>query len=222
ALFRGATVVDPPSVLVTHLTEVVKQTMAELLSYSETQKLLDELPREQQKLVADLVPAQVSVGGIQRVLQALLAERVSIRDLPTILEGIHEASVGGARALPALLAHVRARLARQLCDSYTNHAGYLPLISLSPEWEEAFSQALTGPPEDRQLAIQPSRLGEFMQKLRAAFDSASAASEQPVLLTSGQIRLYVRAVVERVRPATPVLAQNEIYPRAHIRTVGTV
>ncbi|MGH7159423.1 MAG: flagellar biosynthesis protein FlhA [Acetobacteraceae bacterium] len=222
ALFRGATVVDPPSVLVTHLTEVVRQTMAELLSYSETQKLLDELPREQQKLVADLVPAQVSVGGVQRVLQALLAERVSIRDLPTILEGIHEASVGGARALPSLLAHVRARLARQLCDSYTNQAGYLPLISLSAEWEDAFSQALIGPPEDRQLAIQPARLAEFMHKLRAAFDAASAGGEQPVLLTSGQIRLHVRAVVERVRQATPVLAQNEIYPRARIRTVGTV
>lgn len=222
ALFRGATVVDPPSVLITHLTEVVKQTMAELLSYSETQKLLDELPREQQKLVADLIPSQVTVGGVQRVLQALLAERVSIRDLPTILEGIHEAAGGGARSLPILVAHVRTRLARQLCDSYTGPSGYLPLISLSPEWEEGFSQALTGPPEDRQLAIQPARLAEFMQKLRSAFDAASAGGEQPVLLTSGQIRLHVRAVVERMRPATPVLAQNEIYARARIRTVGTI
>ncbi len=222
ALFRGATVVDPPSVLITHLTEVVKQTMAELLSYSETQKLLDELPREQQKLIGDLIPGQVSVGGVQRVLQALLAERVSIRDLPTILEGIHEAAVGGARSLPVLVGHVRTRLSRQLCDSYTSPSGYLPLIGLSSEWEEAFSQALTGPPEDRQLAIQPARLGEFMQKLRAAFDAASSAGEQPVLLTSGPIRFHVRAVVERVRPATPVLAQNEIYARARIRTVGQV
>ena len=96
ALFRGCTVVDPPSVLTTHLTEVVRENMAELLSYAETQKLLDELPREQQKLVADLIPSQITVGGVQRVLQSLLAERVSIRDLPTILEGIQEACGGAA------------------------------------------------------------------------------------------------------------------------------
>ena len=91
AMFRGCTVVDPVSVLTTHLTETVRETMAELLSYSETQKLLDELPREQQKLVADLIPSQISMGAVQRVLQALLSERISIRDLPTILEGIQEA-----------------------------------------------------------------------------------------------------------------------------------
>ena len=222
ALFRGATVVDPASVLTTHLTEVVKQTMAELLSYSETQKLLDELPREQQKLVADLIPSQISVGGVQRVLRALLAERVSIRDLPTILEGVHEAVSGGARSLPLLVQHVRVRLARQLCDSHAGPAGYLPLITLSAEWEEAFAQALTGPPEDRQLVIPPARLAEFMQKVRTAFDAAASAGEAPVLLTSGPIRAHVRAVIERLRPATPVLAQGEIFPRARIRTLSTI
>ncbi len=89
--------VDPASVLTTHLTELVRDSMAELLSYAETQKLLDDLPRDQQSLVADLVPQQISVGGVQRVLQALLAERISIRDLATVLEGIHEACGGGPR-----------------------------------------------------------------------------------------------------------------------------
>ena len=97
ALFRGCTVVDPPSVLTTHLTELVRENVAELLSYAETQKLLDELPREQQKLVADLVPSQITVGAVQRVLQSLLSERVSIRDLATILEAVQEAC-GGADA----------------------------------------------------------------------------------------------------------------------------
>ncbi|MGH7211340.1 MAG: FHIPEP family type III secretion protein, partial [Acetobacteraceae bacterium] len=126
AVFRGYTVVDPASVLTTHLTEAVRENMAELLSYAETQKLLDELPREQQKLVSDLVPHQISLGGIQRVLQSLLAERVSIRDLATILEGIHEACAGGTRAVPAIVTHVRARLARQISDSHTGAAGYVP------------------------------------------------------------------------------------------------
>ncbi len=222
AIFRGCTVVDPASVLTTHLTEAVRDNMAELLSYAETQKLLDELPREQHKLVSDLIPSQTSVGGVQRVLQSLLAERVSIRDLGTILEGIHEASTGGARSVPAITAHVRGRLARQISDSHTGAAGYVPLIPLSAEWEAAFVESLTGPPEDRQLAMAPGKLQDFMQRLRAAFEAASAAGEQAVLLTSGGLRLHVRAIVERIRPNTPVLAQGEIHPRARIRTVGTI
>jgi len=222
AMFRGCTVVDPPSVLTTHLTECVREAMAELLSYAEAQKLLDELPREQQKLVQDLIPAQFSVGGVQRVLQALLAERVSIRDLPTILEGIQEACASSARAIPAIVSHVRARLARQLSDAYRGPKGYVPLVTLSPEWEEAFAESIIGPPEDRQLAMAPSRLHAFMQALRTALDDETIVAENPVLLTSGGIRFHVRAIVDRIRPATPVLAQAEIFPRARIRTVGTV
>src|SRR3546814_14444113 len=91
ARFRGYTVVDPPTVVTTHRTELIKDNMAELLSYAETQKRLDEQDSEQQKLIADLIPTQITVGGLQRVLQNLLAERVSVRDLPTILEGVSEA-----------------------------------------------------------------------------------------------------------------------------------
>ncbi len=222
ATFRGCTVVDPPSVLATHLTEIVRENMAELLSYAETQKLLDELPREQQKLVADIIPTQISVGGVQRVLQALLAERVSIRDLPTILEGIQEATSGPGRGFGAIVAHVRARLARQLSDSHVSAAGYIPLVTLSPEWEGAFADALVGPAEDRQLVMSPQRLQEFMHRFRAVFEQAAASGEAPVLLTSAPIRPHVRAIVERIRPATAVLAQSEIHPRARIRTVGTV
>ncbi|HYZ63208.1 MAG TPA: FHIPEP family type III secretion protein, partial [Acetobacteraceae bacterium] len=222
ALLRNLTVVDPASVLTTHLTEVIRDSMAELLSYAETMKLLEELPREQQKLVADLIPSQISAGAVQRVLQILLTERVSLRDLPTILEGIQEACGGGLRAIPAIAGHVRTRLARQISDSYTGPNGYIPLITLSPDWESAFSEALVGPPEDRHLAIAPSQLNEFMQRFRTVFDQVTAAGEAPVLLCSGGIRAHVRAIVERLRPATPVLAQNEIYPRARIRTLGTI
>ena len=222
AMARGCTVVDPASVLTTHITELVRDSMAELLSYAETQKLLDELPREQQKLVADLIPSQLNVGGVQRVLQALLAERVSIRDLPTVLEGIAEACGGHPRPIAAIVAHVRARLARQISDSHTGPAGYIPLVTLSPEWEAAFAESLVGPPEDRQLAMAPSKLSEFMSRLRGAFDAAQAMGEMPVLLSSGGVRAHLRAVVERIRPSTPVLAQTEIFPRARIRTVGTV
>jgi flagellar biosynthesis protein FlhA len=209
-------------VLSTHLTEIVKQNMAELLSYAETQKLLDDLPREQQKLVTELIPSQLSVSAVQRVLQSLLSERVSIRDLSTILEGLQEACSFPVRSVTALTGHVRTRLARQISDSHVGQAGYIPLVTLSPEWEMAFSDSLAGPPEDRQLAMAPSKLSEFMTRLRTAFDASNAAGEQAVLLTSMQSRFHVRAIVERVRPNTPVLAQSEIFPRARIRTVGTL
>ena len=222
ASFRGCTVVDPPSVLTTHLTELVKQNMAELLSFAETQKLLDELPREHQKLVGELIPSQIPVGGVQRVLQGLLAERISIRDLPTILEGIQEACAGPARAIPAIVAHVRTRLARQLSDAHLGPAGYLPLITLSPGWEEAFHDSLVGSADDRQLAMAPTRLAEFMNRLRQEFDAAAGAGEAPVLLTSAALRAHVRAIVERIRPETPVMAQTEIHPRVRIRTVGSI
>ena len=222
ALVRNLTVVDPASVLTTHLTEIVRDCMAELLSYAETMKLLEELPREQQKLVADLIPTQISAGAVQRVLQALLTERVSLRDLPTILEGIQEACGGGLRAIQAIAGHVRTRLARQISDAHIGPSGYIPLVTLSAEWEATFAESLVGPPDDRQLAIAPSRLNEFMQRFRTVFDSASVSGEAPVLLCSGTIRAHVRAMVERLRPATPVLAQAEIYPRARIRTLGTI
>jgi len=143
ALFRGYTVVDPSTVITTHLTEVIKDNMAELLSYAETQKLLDELDKEQQKLISDLIPTQISLGGLQRVLQNLLGERISIRDLPTILEGVSEAC-GQTRNVIQITEHVRARLARQISDMNTAEAGFIPLITLSPEWEQTFAESLIG------------------------------------------------------------------------------
>jgi flagellar biosynthesis protein FlhA len=147
---------------------------------------------------------------------------VSIRDLPTILEGVQEAAAAGARAVPAIVGIVRARLARQITEAARGPQGYVPIIALSPEWEQAFAEALVGPPEERQLAMAPSRLGEFMQRLREAFDGAASSGEAPVLVCSGGIRAHVRAIVERFRPSTVVLAQAEIHPRARIRSVGAI
>ncbi|MSP01490.1 MAG: flagellar biosynthesis protein FlhA [Acetobacteraceae bacterium] len=222
ALFHGFTVVEAPTVLSTHLTEIVRQNVSELLSYAETRKLLDELPTEHQKLVAELIPATISAGAVQRVLQSLLEERVSVRDLPTILEAIQEACGGPSRAIPAIVSHVRARLARQISEQHTGPSGYIPLVTLSPDWEAAFAESLAGPPEERQLAMAPGQLQEFVRRLNEVYDKAAAGGESPVVLSSGAIRAHVRAIVDRVRPGTPVLSQLEIYPRARIRTVGTV
>jgi len=221
AALRGYTVVDAATVMSTHLSEVLKANIADLLSYGEVQKLLKELPKDQGELVKDIVPAQISVSGIQRVLQLLLNERVSIRDLGTILEGIAEA-LPVTRNPSQLVEHVRARLSRQLCAQHQAPGGYLPLISLSPRWEQAFAESIVVTGEDRTLAMQPSRLSEFVNTVRERFEEAARGGEAPVLLTSGAARPFVRSIVERFRPQTPVMSQGEIHPRVRLKTIGSV
>jgi flagellar biosynthesis protein FlhA len=221
AAVKGYTVVDAATVLSTHLTELLKANVAELLSYGEVSKLLKDLPKEQGDLLKDIVPAQITVSGIQRVLQLLLAERVSIRDLSTILEGIADA-IPFTRNPAALSEHVRARLARQLCAQYTTAAGYLPIIALSAKWEQAFAESIVGQGDDRNLAMQPSKLTEFINLVRQRFEEAAQAGEGPVLVTSTAIRPFVRGLVERFRAQTTVLSQAEIHPRARLKTVGGV
>lgn len=221
AMFKGYTVVDAPTVITTHITEIIKDNMPELMSYAETQKLLDELPEQFQKLVADVVPSQITMGGLQRVLQNLLGERISIRDLPTILEGIAEAA-NITRNITSITEHVRSRLARQLSDAQTTEAGYVALITLSPEWETEFAQALVGDGEEKQLAMAPSKLQQFITSVRQSFERQAMMGEAPVLLTSPGIRPYVRSIVERFRPQTVVMSQNEIHPKAKIKTIGQI
>ncbi|MCH7833054.1 MAG: FHIPEP family type III secretion protein, partial [Proteobacteria bacterium] len=221
ALFRGYTVVDPATVITTHLTEMIKDNMAELLSYVETQKLLDEMEKEHQKMIADMIPSQISLGGVQRVLQNLLAERVSIRDMPTILEGISEAC-GHTRNVMMITEHVRARLARQISDMNANEQAFIPLITLSPQWEQAFADSLVGTGDDKQLSMQPSKLQEFISGVRKAFERQAMMGESPVLLTSPAIRPFVRSIVERFRPMTIIMSQNEIHPKVKIKTVGNI
>lgn len=221
ATFRGYTVVDPATVLTTHLTEILKENMADLLSYAEVQKLLKELPEAQRKLVDDLIPGTATATTVQRVLQSLLRERVSIRDLPQILEGIGEAAPHTA-SVTQLVEQVRARLARQLCWANRGDDGALPIITLSADWEQAFAESLIGPGDDKQLALPPSRLQDFIRGVRDAFERAALAGEAPVLLTSPGVRPYVRSIIERFRGQTVVMSQNEIHPRARLRTVGMV
>jgi len=221
AHFKGYTVVDPSTVITTHVTEIVKDNMSEILSYAETQKLLDELPETHQKLIGEIVPNQISVTGIQRILQNLVIERVSIRDLPAILEGISEAA-NYTNNLSMITEHVRTRLARQICNQYANAAGVLGLVTLSPDWEQAFGESLIGDGEDKQLAMPPTQLQEFIGAIRTVYEQMGMQGESPVLLTSPAIRPYVRSIVERFRPQTIVMSQNEIHPRAKIKTLGQV
>jgi flagellar biosynthesis protein FlhA len=221
ASVKGYTVVDSATVLATHLTELIKANMSELLSYGEVQKLLKELPKEQSELIKDIVPSLITISGIQRVLQILLAERVSIRDLSTILEGIAD-GLASTRNPMMLAEHVRGRLSRQLCAQHTSPSGYLPIIALTARWEQAFAESIVGQGDDRNLAMQPSKLTEFINLVREKFEVAAREGEAPVLVTSAAIRPFVRGIVERFRAQTSVLAQSEIHPRARLKTVASI
>ncbi len=221
AAVRGYTVVDAATVLSTHLTELLKNNTADLLSYGEVSKLLKELPKEQSELVKDIMPGQITMSGVQRVLQLLLSERVSIRDLSTILEGIADA-LSFTRNPSSIAEHVRTRLARQICAQYTTPSGYLPLIGLSPKWEQAFADSIVGQGDERSLAMQPSRLSEFITLVRERFEEAARQGENPVLVTSAGIRPFVRGITERFRAQTTVMSQAEIHPRVRLKTVGGI
>lgn len=218
---RGYTIVESNTVLTTHLTESVKDHMDELLSYVETQKLLDGLEKPHQKLIADMIPAQLPMSALQRVLQNLLMERVSIRDLPTILEGISEAC-GFTRHVTSITEHVRTRLSRQITNSHLNREGVLPILSLTPEWEEIFNEGLIGEGENRQLAVAPSLLHDFINKVKVAVETQAMAGEVPVLMTSANIRPFIRSVIERFKSTITVMSQNEVHPKAKVRTVGQI
>jgi flagellar biosynthesis protein FlhA len=221
ALLKEYTVVDPPTVIITHLTELVKENIPELFTYSETQKLLEKLSEQHKKLIAEIVPSEINVTIIQRVLQELLSENVSIRDLSTIVEAIAEICKT-SKSIPKLIEHVRVRLSKQICASVANEQGYVPILVLSPEWEQVFVESLTGEGEERQLALAPAQLQEFVATVNARFEDPKIASELPVILTPAQLRSYIRAIIERFRASIVVLSQNEIHPKARIKTIGQI
>ncbi len=217
---RGLTVVDCGTIITTHLTELVKDNIADLLSYTETQKLLNEVHAESKSLVADIVPSRISISGVQRILQNLLSEGISIRDVPTILEGIAEAAPLTSN-LTQMTEHVRSRLARQI-SAQQSRDGAIPIVTLSGAWDAAFAESIVGQGDDRQLVMAPSSLQAFLTAIRETLDRLAGDGEIPCLLTTPAIRPFVRSIIERVRPATVVLSQTEIHVRARIRSLGTI
>ena len=218
---KDYTIVEPLTVITTHISETIKDNTDELLGFTETQALIDDLDKSHQKLFKDMVPSQITMGNVQRVLQNLLAERVSIRDLATILESISEVSAG-LKNVSAITEHVRSRLARQMCAAQSNDEGVVPIITLSPEWENQLQSAIAGDGEHQYLSLQPSKLQELTQRIQGIYDQQAALGEAPVLLTSSIVRPHIRSIVERFRSALVVMSHNEIHPKARIHTVATV
>ncbi len=215
----GLTVVDAENVITTHLTEVIRENMPEFVSYAATQALIADQDREYQKLAADL-PGGSPVVLLQQVLQGLLAERVSIRNLPMILEAVAEL---GRPAPPQLIIeHVRRRLSRQICDALTDEAGLVPVITLAPAWEAEFAAAVRVEADGTGFLLPPKRAQEFVLAARTVIQRFAQGDSWPALLVDQEVRPHVRAMLERVSPKTPILSHAELHRRAGIRTVGTV
>ena len=221
ASLKGLTVVDAATVLTTHLTEIIKSEAPELLSYAETKKLIDGLPGKHRNLVSDLIPSIATVTTVQRVLQGLLAEKISIRDLPTILEAIAEAAPQ-SKSAGQLVEMVRARLARQICSALKGPDGAAAIVTLSAAWENEFGDALIGENGDRQLAMAPSKLQEFVTQALGQLEKAAQEGDSAAIVTSAGLRPFVRSVIERVRPQTLVLSQNEIHPHTRLKNLGQI
>jgi flagellar biosynthesis protein FlhA len=217
----GYTVVDAESVIVTHLTESIRTEASELLTRQETRQLLDQLKESNAAVVDEVVPDVLSLGEIQRVLQALLREGVSIRDLGVIVEAIGDK----ARLTrdPALLAeYARQALGRSITAPFIGPDRKLRAIALDPTIEQEVSESITQTSDGEYLAMEPARAQALVTALRDRSDGASTQGTRPVLLCSARVRRHLRRLCEQTLPNLAVCSYNEIVPGIRVETVGVV
>ncbi len=217
----GYTVVDPESMIATHLTETIRGHAAELLTRQETRKLLDGLKETNAAAVEEVVPDQLSLGEVQRVLQALLREGVPIRDLGAILEEIGDKS--RLTRDPAVLAeYARAALGRTITAPHIDAAMRLRTISLDPAIEQEIGESIAQTPDGEQLAMEPNRAQALIAALGQQLDGALAQGARPVLLCSARARRHLRRLVEQSLPQLTVCSYNEIVPGVRVENMGVV
>ncbi|WP_442600930.1 flagellar biosynthesis protein FlhA [Paenibacillus sp. KN14-4R] len=221
AELSGYTVVDPPSVVATHLTEVIKKHANELLGRQETKTLIDNVRETYPALVDDLIPNVLSIGEIQKVLNKLLREKVSVRDLVTILESL--ADYGTYTKDPEVLAeYVRQALSRQITQQFTTTGDTLKVITVGPSLEKKISESVQQSDQGSYLALDPSASQLIYHKVNEQIVKMMQSGHQPLLLTSPTIRMYLRQLLERSMQEVPVLSYSELEPSVEIQSVGVV
>ena len=216
----GYTVVDPPSVLITHLSELTRRHAPELLSRQDVQTLLNHLKEDYPTVVEELIPGVLTIGEVQGVLQQLLAEGVSIRDLVTIAETLADRG-RQTKDTEVLTEAVRASLARQITVQHRAPDGQIHAITLHPVLERHLAGSLQQTDTGAALAIEPALMQNLLGDVARQMERAAASGDQPVLLTSSRIRRPLRRLTERSLPALPVLAFNEIASEVEVRPIGT-
>jgi flagellar biosynthesis protein FlhA len=219
---EGFVPVDGLSVLLTHLSEVVRNNLSQLLSYKDMRALVDRLDPEYKKLVEDLCPAQISFPGLQSVLKLLLAERVSIRNLHLVLEAIAEIAPHVRRA-EQVAEHVRIKLAQQICGDISQD-GVLKVLRLGARWDLAFHQSLKRDPRGEVLEfdLDPRLLEEFSTEAGTVIRSKMSAGHRFAILTASESRPYVRMIIERLFPTLPVLSHAEVARGVQVSSLGSV
>jgi flagellar biosynthesis protein FlhA len=217
----GYTVVELPAVLATHLTEIIRSHSHEVLTRQDVRTLVDNLRPSHPTVVDELVPALLSYGEVQKVLENLLRERVSIRDLPTILETLADGA-RASREVQYLTEQVRLSLARSLCKQLADPEGVLPVLTLEPGMEQILEASIQTTDRGPRLMVRPEVVGRLLDALKPLVDSMSAAGETPVLVCSPQVRPHLRKLLEGSYPQLSVLSYAEIVPGVSVRSRGTV
>jgi flagellar biosynthesis protein FlhA len=221
AMLAGYTVVDPATVIATHLTEVFKRHLHEFLGRQEVQTLLDNLAKRAPKAVEDLVPGAMTLGGVQKVLQNLVKEGVSIRDLLTVAETM--ADYGASVKDPdQLTEYVRSRMGRTIVKPYLTADGALPILNLTPKIEGAIQESVRQTDHGAYLAMEPGLAQRIIQAIQRAMDKALLSDGQPVLLTTPLVRPHLAQLLARFIPNLPVISQAEIPAEIKLQSVANI
>ncbi|MCG7382544.1 flagellar biosynthesis protein FlhA [Paenibacillus sp. ACRRY] len=221
AELAGYTVVDPPSVVATHLTELIKKHAHELLGRQETKALVDNLRENYAALVDELIPSVLAIGDVQKVLAKLLREKISIRDMVTIFETL--ADYGTYTKDPDVLTeYVRQSLSRQITQQFSQKGETLRVITVGPGLEKKIAESVQQSDQGSYLALDPASTQSVYQKLTEQVNRLIQSGQQPVVLTSPTIRMYLRQVIERTMQDIPVLSYSELEPNVEIQSVGVV
>ncbi|OAH53779.1 MULTISPECIES: flagellar biosynthesis protein FlhA [Bacillaceae] len=217
----GYTVVDPPSVVSTHLTEIIKKHAHELLGRQETQQLIDHLKESYPILVDEVTPNPLSVGEVQKVLAKLLKENLSIRNLPIIFETL--ADFGKMTSdMDLLTEYVRQALARQITVQFADDSGSLNVITLSGRIEKLIADGVQQTEHGNYLSIDPNDSQRILEATAQQVEQASFMQQSPVILCSPAVRMYVQQLLERYFPQIPVLSYNELEPSVEVQSTGVV
>ena len=220
AELNGYTVVDAVSVLATHLTEVIKAHADEILGRQETQNLVDNAKKTNASLVDEIIPDLMSVGDIQKVLANLLRERISIRDMATILEVLADYAQA-TKDTEILTEYVRHAMARHITQQYTQN-NQLTCITLDPVIENKIAGAVQRTDRGSYVSMDPDSMQKIISSLGVELQKLTDMGYQPIVLTSPTVRLYFRKLVERSVPGIIVLSHAEIEQTVEIQIIGVV
>lgn len=217
----GYTVVDPPSVVSTHLTEMIRANAAQLLGRQETKQLIDHLQETAPILVEETTPTPLSIGEIQKVLAKLLAENVSIRNLPIIFETLADYSKLTSD-VDVLTEYVRQSLARQITTQYSNGEQELKVLTVSAKVEKMIADSIQQTDHGNYLAMDPNDSQAILESIAKEVERIALFEQSPLILCSPAVRMYVRQLTERYFPQIPILSYNELEASIEIQSVGVV